>query len=97
MNTLHLPLKKKWFDMILLGEKTEEYRDIKPYWRKRFYSKKYHYITFRNGYAANAPQFTIELKSITQSTGKLEWGAEEGKTYFVLSLGKIINKKNINK
>ena len=74
MNTLHLTLKKKWFDMILSGKKTEEYREIKPYWANRFYSKKYHYITFRNGYAANAPQFTIELKSITPSTGKPQWG-----------------------
>ena len=31
MSTLHLTLKKQWFDMILSGEKTEEYRDIKPY------------------------------------------------------------------
>lgn len=96
-NTLHLTIKKKWFDMILSGKKTEEYRDIKPYWANRFYSKKYHYITFRNGYAANAPQFTIELKSITQSTGKPEWGAEANKKYFVLYLGKIINTKNIDK
>jgi len=74
MNTLHLTIKKKWFDMILSGAKTEEYREIKPYWTKRFYSKKYHYITFRNGYANNAPQFTIELKSITPSTRKHEKG-----------------------
>ena len=33
---LTLPIKKKWFDMILLGEKTEEYREIKPYWTTRF-------------------------------------------------------------
>ena len=97
MNTLHLTLKKKWFDMILSGEKTEEYREIKPYWTKRFYSKKYHYICFRNGYASNAPQFTIELKSITPSIGKPEWGAEANKKYFVLYLGKIINAKNIDK
>jgi len=32
---LHLTLKKKWFDMILSGEKTEEYREIKPYWVTR--------------------------------------------------------------
>ena len=94
-NTLHLIIKKQWFDLILSGEKTEEYRDIKPYWTKRFYSKKYHYICFRNGYASNSPQFTIELKSITPSIGRPEWGAEEGKTYFVLSLGKIINQKYI--
>ena len=34
--TLILPIKKKWFDMILSGAKTEEYRERKPYWEKRF-------------------------------------------------------------
>lgn len=38
MSTLHLPLKKKWFDMILSGEKKEDYREINPYWEKRFNS-----------------------------------------------------------
>lgn len=33
---LTLPIKKKWFDMILSGEKKEEYREIKPYWETRF-------------------------------------------------------------
>ncbi len=33
---LVLPIKKKWFDMILFGEKKEEYREIKSYWTKRF-------------------------------------------------------------
>lgn len=32
---LILPIKKKWFQMILVGEKREEYREIKPYWTKR--------------------------------------------------------------
>lgn len=35
-NDLTLTLKKQWFDMILSGEKTEEYREMKPYWEKRF-------------------------------------------------------------
>lgn len=35
-NDMILTLKKKWFDMILLKIKTEEYREIKPYWEKRF-------------------------------------------------------------
>lgn len=35
METLHLTLKKKWFDMILSGEKKEEYREVKDYWMKR--------------------------------------------------------------
>ena len=33
--TLHLTLKKRWWDMIERGEKTEEYREIKPYWIRR--------------------------------------------------------------
>lgn len=32
MYVLKLVVKKKWFDMIVSGEKTEEYREIKPYW-----------------------------------------------------------------
>lgn len=34
--TLHLPLKAKWYRMIESGEKKEEYREINPYWHKRF-------------------------------------------------------------
>lgn len=97
MKYLHLTLKKNWFDLILSGEKKEEYREIKPYWEKRLMGKKYDRIIFRNGYATNAPQFTIKLKSITQGIGKSEWGAKEGKQYFILSLGEIINIKNIDK
>ena len=35
MKTLHLPLKAKWYEMIESGVKTEEYREIKPYWVQR--------------------------------------------------------------
>ncbi len=33
---LILPIKKKWFDMIQSGEKKAEYREMKPYYEKRF-------------------------------------------------------------
>lgn len=33
--TLHLTLRKKWWEMIESGEKLEEYREIKPYWIRR--------------------------------------------------------------
>ena len=32
---LTLTVSKQWFDMIVACEKTEEYREIKPYWVKR--------------------------------------------------------------
>lgn len=30
-------LKKEWFDKIKSGEKTHEYREAKPYWKKRIH------------------------------------------------------------
>lgn len=33
---LKLTVKKEWFDLIKSGKKTEEYREIKPYWLVRF-------------------------------------------------------------
>ena len=52
MKTLSLVLKKKWYDMIDSGEKTEEYREIKPYWEKRLLDyngiiRDYHALRFR--------------------------------------------------
>lgn len=32
---LVLPIEKRWFDMIMSGEKKEEYREIKDYWTSR--------------------------------------------------------------
>jgi len=38
MNTLRLPLKKKWYEMTKEGIKTEEYRNINEYWNKRLFN-----------------------------------------------------------
>ena len=35
---LTLPIKAKWYYMILSGEKKEEYRSRSQYWIKRFYN-----------------------------------------------------------
>ena len=40
MSTLKLTLKKKWFDMILSGDKVTEYRELKPYWVQRLFDYK---------------------------------------------------------
>lgn len=34
---LTLTVSKQWFDMIVAGGKTEEYREIKPYWVRRIF------------------------------------------------------------
>ena len=84
---LTLPIKKKWFDMILSGEKKEEYREIKPYYDSRFksYIPDIANVKFRNGYSKASS--TIKCKvSITKDYGKIEWGAEPGKLYYVLKI-----------
>lgn len=40
MKILKLTIKKKWFDMILSGEKITEYRDLNPFWIKRLFDYK---------------------------------------------------------
>lgn len=36
---LIFPLKKSWYEKIKSGEKTIEYREVKPYWTRRFYNE----------------------------------------------------------
>lgn len=94
---LTLPIKKKWFDMIKSGEKKEEYREIKQYYKARFATlgvgdnSKY-YILFRNGYSKNSPSIKCEVE-INQGIGNPEWGAEPSKMYYVL---KILSVEEIN-
>ena len=72
---LHLTLKKCWYVQILSGEKTVEYRELKPYWTQRltcptdttgFFTKwgfrEYDYIIFKNGYGKDVPTMKVEWK-----------------------------------
>lgn len=102
--TLHLNLKKKWFDMILSGEKKEEYREIKSYWLTRFkyycnhedmtHELNYDFdtITFKNGYSKNSPSFVIELIDISFGKAVEEWSDNWQGEVFVLKLGKLITQ-----
>lgn len=97
-----MTLKKKWFDMILSGEKKEEYREIKPYWATRFENLAYNKsvddmcIRFTNGYGSHRPSLDIELNMFSAGKGKEEWGAINGNEYYILKLGKILEKRNIS-
>lgn len=103
---LILPIKKKWFDMILSGEKKEEYREIKPYYQTRFknvfamYPYSYiptgldtHEIMFRNGYSVGSPSF-IAICSLDIKQGRHEWGALSGVDYYVLTIVGIKSEGN---
>lgn len=103
---LTLPIMGKWFDMILSGEKSEEYREIKPYYMARFkkifdmhpYShiptgNDIRAICFRNGYGSSRPEFVAEC-SLDIKTGRQEWGAEPGKEYYTLKIHQITERRN---
>lgn len=131
-NTLRLSLKTKWFEMTKAGVKTEDYREITPYWAKRFLGQSQGFWKGYLGYNSNNRRcygfkdqssidyitakygglksfdtntmtlgypkstdteriLTLEHKGIEIRMGNPEWGAEEGKLYFVILHGRIIN------
>jgi hypothetical protein len=86
---LHLNLYRKYFDQILKGEKTIEYREVTPYWSKRLEGRHYDVIQFRNGYAKIAPVMIVEFKGMGIVT------FQTTPTY-AIELGKILEIKNVS-
>jgi hypothetical protein len=84
---LILPIKKQWFDMILSGDKKEEYRNMTPYYYSRFekYLGQSVRVKFRNGYRADSPSFERTV-IVRGGHGWEKWGAEKDKAYFVLEI-----------
>ena len=79
MKTLHLTLKRQYFEAILAGTKREEYREIKPYWRKRLEGKTFDEILFRNGYSKNARCMRVKWLGMTKR-----------ENHYVIKLGSVL-------
>jgi len=79
---LSLTLHRQFFDEIAIGKKTKEYRERKPYWKKRLEGRDYDLIRFRNGYAKDAPEMLVEFRGVRRS----------GSVY-VIKLGRVLSKK----
>lgn len=70
---LYLPMKGKWYDLVLSGEKKEEYRLFKPYWASRIAhwidddikSKAYSHAVLDSGkewaYISNTGEPTLQI------------------------------------
>lgn len=100
---LRLTLTREWFDQIATGQKVEEYREDKPYWRKRFLkvpsggmivsigrvlgAKQFDEIHFRNGYDSSRPFMRVEWKG-------LRYGETPFGTAFAIQLGKVLEIQN---
>ena len=96
---LHLPMKKKWFDMVASGEKKEEYRLASDHWLERINAPLIYdilvgntvVVCFRNGYSKNAPTQYRRLLRVSRRDESIhsEWGEDgyKGVDHFVLLIG----------
>ena len=81
---LHLNLFRKYFDEIVEGTKTIEFRDRTDYWKKRLVNREYDVIKFRNGYAKDAPTMLVEYVGLNVGNPSA----------YEIQLGKIIEVNN---
>lgn len=74
-DALHLVLKHYWFDKIISGEKTSEYRECRDYWNRRLGNKHYDVVVFHQGYTNNTA--TYKIVSIGITTAKNDLGVDK--------------------
>lgn len=95
---LSLVLKRKWYDMIANGEKREEYRDVKDYYRtrirnviRRFAESKENelVVAFSCGRKKADLFLTVIAVNIFPDCLHPEWGEPKG-NHYVIALGRRV-------
>lgn len=80
VRALVLPVRKKWFDQIRAGTKTEEYRLVNDYWQKRLGGGDFSEIVVTHGYPRKGDaerRITFPWRGFTRKTvTSEEWGNE---------------------
>ena len=97
---LHLTLKKSWFDLMINGKKTTEYRKPSDWIKQRLIDKDYDLIRFVNGYGSEKPFFmSIYLGyEVAKKDEKIMFEEQEvtiKKGDYKIFLGDIIEKGNL--
>ena len=82
MKTIHLVLKYRWYDMIIFGNKREEYRTVKPYYDKLEDLKRGDKIVFHKGNTKVTVQ--AEVIYCFQALGIRCWGGDPDKIQWVI-------------
>lgn len=67
LNTLHKTIKRQWFDMIVSGEKKQEYLEIKDFWINRLLWHEFHFEVT----CVNSLRHAIEELSESDSVFKM--------------------------
>ena len=102
--TLKLTLSKKPFEVMITGEKTEEFREVKKWTTSRLYNKdgskkEYKYVKFTNGYGKDRPYFIcIFNRTYIGNHIKRKYSNNLNLSFeneiYVIELGEIIKLKN---
>ena len=102
MNTLlNLTIKRRWFDMILSGEKREEYREadnsqVRNAWEMIALDEYvgYYVMVLRNGYSMGSPALAVQVYGIILRSGDdsihPEWGEPTDRSHFAIMLGDVL-------
>lgn len=109
LKILHLSLKKQWFDLMVTGEKNEEFRKGNDWMRSRLFNKdgsekKYDLVKFVNGYGSDKPYFICKYIGFMECYIPVSRNYGDGSTIkgigkgdFIIILGEIIEKGNLKK
>jgi hypothetical protein len=105
---LFLSLKKQPFDVMITGEKNEEFRKRSAWIMSRLYDnigkpKHYDYIKFVNGYGNDKPYFICKYEGVFECYMKVTKHSYSngltvdgiGKGDFIILCGKIIERGNV--
>jgi len=90
INYLYLVLTHKWFDLIKSGKKTEEYREIKPFWKK-LETQKYDYVIFQRGYKKNTEKMIAQIIDIEKGLPQKELTYAPGVECYIIRFTELTN------
>lgn len=100
MEILYLKVKKRYFDLIREGIKKEDYREIKPFWKKRLLNRKdltkfrtFDAVHIQNGYMRGSPWVLLKFTEITIKKPRPEWapGFPSEHETFAVGFGEVID------
>ena len=86
MDRITTTIKREWLREIVSGRKRVEYREIKPYWTKRFEAVARPFLLrLINGMQTDAPEVTVVVRRIRKNSRS---------GYFELHLGKLADVRH---
>ncbi|MCM1218251.1 MAG: hypothetical protein NC548_27510 [Lachnospiraceae bacterium] len=86
---LKLPVNEYWYNLIVSGRLSSDYREIKPYWIKRLENKEYDVVEFYHRFNKNIKPIRYKFECIQK--GKL-CDVNYNKNVYVIKFGEKIEE-----